>query len=824
MQHALAGQLLTAGPGPGELPAGQDAGDVEACRPDSAEADVDPDGGHRGSCRDGAGIVDGAPQGAVAVRPAAGDVADGGRRGEDAGEEVAVGAAGDQDGNRVQGQVGGADLQGELRGGIEQAGRVDPGGVEVGEGDVDVAASVEDSRVEDLTLDGVCEGGGRGGEGDELGLGHVAAATEVGEAAGDEADGVPTGREGGGEAVPVGVARPDPDGRSQCDQGALGIPELDLAAVDRGGVDAVAAGATEDDLEVVQRVEDVSADRLARDRGICGGTDDGEAVGQGRAERWREPGVVGEGVQLDRDGDDPDAERAGEQVAVGGAVEPQWRAAQERRRSQSGAGQGDLIAVDGGQVQQRPRAGAEGHVEVARRGGVERDRDGGDGAGGAGVHGLRGLAGRGGERHADRTGDGAGHGDREGVGSVAEGRDRAAGVQGHHDAAGGVELDAGSGRIHVQVHQHVEDGRGVEAGGQGDDQLGLSAGEGGLADGDPRTAGDHERPRANGRRDRDGAGGGEEAGHPVAEGDAAVGIAGDQDRRPAGVQRDRAEARPAEGELGAEVQQRGQVEGASGGRGERDVEPGVPAATVDHVDVHRGARCRVGHGGADAGDGEGLVERRAAGPRGGDSVHGDVGVLDRVGGEAELHHTEAQRGAEGVAETRDPCHPDGLGEQVAGQVGGREFGGGQDGDRRGRPGVEVGVRDLGAVGDQRDEQDAGGRGHRHQRHRRPAGQRQRGAVERDRELVTGVQDGRQVEGRAVGGGEDHVDRRAGGATVDRAAVACRSAEADRGSRAGRGRVRSVHDAEADVVAAGILEAHLELAVDAQQPDLVGNVG
>ena len=808
------------GAGAGELQ-GEPAQGREVEPADAGVGDVEPD-------RLGGGAAGGAgrdPGVAVGARPAAG-----GHRQRVAGEgvgvaeEVAEGAALDQDGGADEGDAGTGAGEGELGGRVEDAGRVDGEAVDRGEGDVDEATVVDRHHVDDLP--GVGAGDGCGGLGDREGLGllGVAAAAGVGEAARHEGDGVGASAQRAAEGVAPGGAGADPGRGAEADLVAGGIAEDDLAATDGGRVDREAGGGPEGDLEVRAGVDDVEADRAAGIGGVRGGADDGEAVDQRRL-RWGRPDVVRERVELHGDDHATDAERAGEQVAVGGAGN-QDRALARQQRDARGtrSGQHQFVAVDGRGIQAAAHARVEGHVDVPGRGAGERDRHrrGLVARVGDRVEGGGDLAPGSGDLHRRVVHPGAADDNRDGH-PVAAADDAAAGVEGEGDPTGGIQLEARGGGVEVEVGGRVEQRGEVDAGAQHEVQHGL-AGQAAQ-----RRAPHHdvglrdERPRAGGRDDGDGAGVGERAGDPVADGVAAA-VAAQLQRGAGGVQHRGAQRGPGENELRGGVQQRGEVDRLSVGGGEGDVEPGPPAAAVDDVDVDGGARGRVGDDRGRAGDGEAERGGGAAGPGGGDPAGGGVRVADRAGGEGQHDLADAEGVRERVAEPGDAERRRRRGEQV---LAGRQVGAGEHVDAHlcgGGVAVVVVAVERGSGGrQQRHEEDPASGGHRDDRDG-PAVHPERGAVQCDRELGPVVEDVGQVEPGAGGGGEDDIDPGAGRAHVHRAAGGARPAEVDAGLGGRRGRVGAVEDVEADLVARGVPEAHLQLAVEGEQAHLVGDVG
>ncbi len=255
-------------------------------------------------------------------------------------------------------------------GGIDDRG--DGGGVPAGDGcvgDLEVVASVEHLAIDLVQRCRVDDRRRRIGHGERLGVGEVEVPVDVGERAGDVVERVDASGQRTGEAVAVGVGRPDPLGHGQRDLDAGGVAQQDLAAVDRVVVDPRAARRPEGDLDVAKGVELAAADGAAHARvgEVAGGPADLERAGERPVGVERiGPRACGEGH---RDGAGGERAREVEAEDVADLLD-----AGQRDSGRGGAEQRELgAAVEDRLVVQRPSPRRqEAHVEEATS--VERRR------------------------------------------------------------------------------------------------------------------------------------------------------------------------------------------------------------------------------------------------------------------------------------------------------------------------------------------------------------------------------------------------------------------------------------------------------------------
>ena len=455
---------------------------------DGTEDHVEPHPGHRG------GVVERQPghgrgAGLTGRRVEPGAVDQGGDQlavlDAQAREEEAVDVGGaDPDRGSDQRQSAAAGAERDLGCGVEDAGRVG-----AREGDVDPAAAVEVDLAERLAVGRVGQRRGRVGQGEGLGLGCVRGGARVAEGAGDEGEGVAAGSELTGEAEAVDVALADPDRAAERDEGAVGLAEHQLVAVDAGVVERVAGGRAEPDLEVAAVVEPLAADGGSTDadgplglvRGggdgadeVAGGAGDEEALALGPLLWWRSGAAAAQDlVQVQHQGHLARLEGAGQEVAVDAVAESLHLEAAADQVDARGPGpaEGELVAVDVAEQGAAESAGAgpEDDVDVGLVDPRDRHgRRGGVGAAGAGLGGVAGADRVRRDLQQERRGIRGGElglvvvDPEQGQGGLLDDLDR------HGEGAGGADPGDGAGEVEVdlpvRVLQQLDDVRGARHG------------------------------------------------------------------------------------------------------------------------------------------------------------------------------------------------------------------------------------------------------------------------------------------------------------------------------------------------------------------------
>ena len=391
---------------------------------------------------------------AVGVREVAAGVAQPDRRGVEL--DVVIGAAGDR----------------ELRAGVQDRLRIRgerrrPGGrLQRVERHIDVPATVEVLAIDHHSRGGVRQFRRRQLHDEVLGLRLVRDAAGVGERPGTERHGVLAGLEGAGEGVAIVVGGPHAHGRGpERDQMPGAVAQLELVAVDRRGVEMVAAARLERHFQVAEPVDGLLADRpavQARDHlglgagGIAVGIQDRHhgpldevAARALHREGLRERAILDSarvgplvGREVDRHLARDEVTR--EQVAERSVADAQRCAGRESDARTAEAGECELTAVDRRRDERAARARGEGDVD-------ERPV-----VGGAQIAEVAGLAGL----RAARGGARVGPGVREEVGSQ---RHRPTGIVGQrHDdreveGVGGPDLNRGAAGIELDRPVAVRD-------------------------------------------------------------------------------------------------------------------------------------------------------------------------------------------------------------------------------------------------------------------------------------------------------------------------------------------------------------------------------